>query len=39
MEQQIRDWLHQGLIRRSDSLFNTPLMCIQTPQGLRRSRF
>lgn len=35
VEQQIHSWLQQGLIRRSDSMFNTPLMCISTPQGLR----
>jgi hypothetical protein len=35
VEQQIHDWLKQGLIRKSDSLFKTPLMCLSTPQGLR----
>src|SRR5574343_435440 len=29
MEQQIDAWIKQGLVRKADSMFNTPLVCIR----------
>jgi hypothetical protein len=31
--QQIQQWLNLGLVRRSESMFNTPLTCISTKEG------
>jgi hypothetical protein len=33
IEQQIQQWIALGLVRKADSLFNTPLICIQRPGG------
>ena len=33
VESQIQQWLNLGLIRKADSMFNTPLICIQTKGG------
>jgi hypothetical protein len=31
VEQQIQQWMSLGLVRRADSLFNIPLICVQRP--------
>ena len=33
VEEQIFEWIKLGLVRRADSMFNTPLRCIKTTDG------
>ena len=35
IEETLDSWIRLGLIRKADSMFNTPLFCLQHPDGYR----
>ena len=35
IEENLDSWIRLGLVRKADSMFNTPLFCLQHPNGYR----